>query len=107
MHKRSTYILVLALCVGSTVIWTAMRAINATAHAPSSSERWSPQSAALYLDVREVWWQKWPPAQMDHETVCISCHTVVPYALVRPGLRNMLGRGEITGPEQTMLASIK
>ena len=93
MRKRSTYILVLALCAGSTVIWTAMRSIGGAAHVPSSSERWNPQSAAVYLDEREVWWQKWPPAQMDHGTVCISCHTVVPYALVRPALRKRLSEG--------------
>jgi squalene-hopene/tetraprenyl-beta-curcumene cyclase len=107
MQKRSAYILVMALCAGSTVIWTAMRAISASAHAPRSPEEWNPQSAALYLDGREVWWQKWPPAQMDHGTVCISCHTVVPYALVRPALRKKLSEEEMTGPEQTMLASIK
>jgi squalene-hopene/tetraprenyl-beta-curcumene cyclase len=107
MRKRSTYILVLALCAGSTVIWTAMRSIGGAAHVPSSSERWNPQSAAVYLDEREVWWQKWPPAQMDHGTVCISCHTVVPYALVRPALRKRLSEGEMTGTEQIMLASIK
>ncbi len=28
---------------------------------------------------RELWWQGWAPAQKDHGTICISCHTVVPY----------------------------
>jgi len=84
-----------------------MRAVRASAHVPSSSERWNPQSTAAYLDEREVWWQKWPPAQMDHGTVCISCHTVVPYALVRPALRKKLSEEQVTGPEQTMLVSIK
>ena len=54
-----------------------------------------------------MWWQKWPSAQMDHGTVCISCHTVVPYALVRPALRQQLGEKELTAPEATMLASIE
>jgi squalene-hopene/tetraprenyl-beta-curcumene cyclase len=44
---------------------------------------------------------------MDHGTVCISCHTVVPYALVRPALRQQLGEKELTAPEATMLASIE
>jgi squalene-hopene/tetraprenyl-beta-curcumene cyclase len=107
MQKRSTYILVLALCATCAMIWAAMRAVTASAHVPGSSQRWNPQSAALYLDEREVWWQKWPPAQMDHGTVCISCHTVVPYALVRSSLRRRLSEGKMTSPEQLMLASIK
>jgi squalene-hopene/tetraprenyl-beta-curcumene cyclase len=107
MQKRPAYILFLALFAGSPVIWMAMRAINASAHPPSSSERWNLQSAVDYLDGRELWWQKWPPAQMDHGTVCISCHTVVPYALVRPVLRKKLSEDEMTGPEQAMLKSIK
>jgi squalene-hopene/tetraprenyl-beta-curcumene cyclase len=107
MQKRPAYILFLALFAGSPVIWMAMRAINASTNLPSSSERWNPQSAVAYLDGREVWWQKWPPAQMDHGTVCISCHTVVPYALVRPVLRMKLSEEEMTGPEQAMLESIK
>jgi squalene-hopene/tetraprenyl-beta-curcumene cyclase len=107
MQKRPAYILFLVLLAGSPVIWIAMHAINASAHPPSSSERWNLQSAVAYLDRREVWWQKWPPAQMDHGTVCISCHTVVPYALVRPILRKKLNEVEMTGPEQAMLDSIK
>jgi hypothetical protein len=44
---------------------------------------WSPQQAANYLDSRELWWQQWPCAQKDHGTLCISCHTNLPYALER------------------------
>jgi hypothetical protein len=74
---------------------------------PNDWKNWNPAAAASYLDGREVWWQKWPSAQMDHGTVCISCHTVVPYALVRPALRRRLGETGLTDPETTMLASIE
>ena len=107
MQKHPAYILFLVLLAGSLVFWMSMRATNASAHIPSGFERWNPQSAVAYLDGREVWWQQWPPAQMDHGTVCISCHTVVPYALVRPVLRKKLSEEEMTGPEQAMLESIK
>jgi len=67
---------------------------------------WDKTAAAKYLDNREVWWQGWPPAQKDHETVCISCHTNVPYALARPALRDPLGEQKPSEPERVMLDSI-
>lgn len=33
----------------------------------------------------------WPGATRDHETFCISCHTVLPYVLSRPSLDRALG----------------
>ncbi len=52
---------------------------------------WDQAAAAKYLDYREAWWQGWPPAQRDNGTTCVSCHTVLPYALARPALRKSLG----------------
>jgi hypothetical protein len=63
-------------------------------------------AAAKYLDAREVWWQSWPRAQKDHGTVCLSCHTNVPYALARPVLRDALDEDKVADPEQAMLNSI-
>ena len=76
-------------------------------HLDDDLKSWSPAAAASYLDAREVWWQSWPSAQMDHGTVCISCHTVVTYALVRPALRRQLDEKEMTAPETAMLTSIE
>jgi squalene-hopene/tetraprenyl-beta-curcumene cyclase len=73
----------------------------------NSSGNWNPQAAARYLDRREVWWQEWPKAQKDHGTICISCHTVVPYALARPGLRQKLRETEMSTPEKTMRDSVE
>jgi len=83
-----------------------MREASAAAYV-SHLKNWNPSAAARYLDTREVWWQNWPPAQMDHGTICISCHTVLPYALVRPVLRQQLDEKEMTGPETAMPASIE
>ncbi len=63
-------------------------------------------AAAQYLDRREIWWQDWPVAQRDHGTACVSCHTVLPYALGRPSLRKALGEQGPSAPERTMLAYI-
>jgi squalene-hopene/tetraprenyl-beta-curcumene cyclase len=109
MRIRAAYmILLVCLCAGGVFLWKAIRAREASAATASSYPKgWSPAAAARYLDSREVWWQNWPSAQMDHGTVCISCHTVVPYALVRPTLRQHLGEKETTGPETAMLASVE
>jgi hypothetical protein len=68
---------------------------------------WNRDAATKYLDDRETWWQAWPRAQKDHGTVCISCHTVVPYAMVRPELRRDLGDAAMAAPEKVMLASVE
>jgi len=67
---------------------------------------WNKAAAAKYLDDRQTWWQEWPHAQKDHGTVCVSCHTQVPYALARPALRGPLGEHAVSDPERAMLDSI-
>jgi squalene-hopene/tetraprenyl-beta-curcumene cyclase len=74
--------------------------------ASASAKTWNQQTAARYLDDREIWWQQWPPAQKDHGTVCISCHTTLPYAMARPGLRRELGETQLTAPEKTLRDSV-
>lgn len=76
-------------------------------HAATSSGTWSPKSAARYLDQREAWWMNWPVAQRDHGTFCISCHTVLPYALARPELAQALGGGGLPDGEMKVLADVK
>ena len=99
---------VVALSVGVIGTWRAPRAKEASvATLPSYLKSWSPAAAATYLDAREVWWQSWPSAHMDQGTVCVSCHTVLPYALVRSALRQQLGEKGMTATEMTMLASVE
>jgi squalene-hopene/tetraprenyl-beta-curcumene cyclase len=109
MRFRATYILLLlALCVGNVTIWKTAQSRHALAAGSFGyANTWDPKTAARYLDSREVWWQKWPPAQMDRGTVCISCHTVVPYAMVRPALRHELGENGMASAEQVMLSSVE
>ncbi len=70
------------------------------AAAPST---WNQTDAARYLDSRQIWWQAWSVSQRDHGTVCVSCHTVLPYALSRSSLRPSLGEQSITPQERVML----
>jgi hypothetical protein len=68
---------------------------------------WDRAAAASYLDSRQVWWQKWPSAQRDHGTICISCHTGLPYAMARPALRRDLHESSVTPTETVMLANVE
>ncbi len=72
--------------------------------APSSS--WNPKAAAAYMDQREAWWTQWKGAARDHQTFCVSCHTVVPYALSRPVLRKALGEEGPSVDERRLLDNV-
>ena len=67
---------------------------------------WNRKAAAAYLDQRAEWWSRWPNAQRDHETFCVSCHTALPYALARPSLRQPLGESASPAAEAALLASV-
>ncbi len=73
----------------------------------TNSGSWSPQAAARYLDARQQWWQHWPVSQRDHHTVCVSCHTALPFALSRPALRRVLHEPNPTSQEQILLGYVK
>jgi squalene-hopene/tetraprenyl-beta-curcumene cyclase len=109
MTRKAVYAcLALAVCVGGIGLWWSARARAAeeTTHI-SYLKTWNPQAAAGYLDRREVWWQYWPPARKEQGTVCISCHTVVPYAMVRPALQQQLRATEMPAPEKVMMDSVE
>src|ERR1700679_2637434 len=94
-----TCILAGSLLAGSG-IWRAT--------APDDSPtNWTPLAAAQYLDQREIWWQNWPRAQKDQGTICISCHTQLPYAMVRPVLERELGETGMNPAEKTMMDSVE
>jgi hypothetical protein len=104
MRNRLAACCLLPAVLLGVIAFSRITPVQGAANATSAA--WNKQAAAHYLDQRETWWQSWPRAQKDHGTVCVSCHTVVPYALVRPDLRRDLGGSAMTAPEQTMLASV-
>jgi squalene-hopene/tetraprenyl-beta-curcumene cyclase len=110
MRHRALCVAVLLLAVAVIGIYSSrITAVHgASAHYDvSPAIGWNQKAAAEYLDSREVWWQDWPRAQKDHGTICISCHTVVPYAMARPALRRQLSETEMPAPEKTMLESVE
>ncbi len=108
MRRRIWFIsVVLAMCVVGIVTWkeASVRA-SSNIHAIYRAN-WNPQAAAGYLDRREVWWQNWPAAKMDHGTICISCHTVVPYAMIRTTLNRELHETGMPEPEKILLDNVE
>jgi squalene-hopene/tetraprenyl-beta-curcumene cyclase len=67
---------------------------------------WSAKAAADYLDSRVSWWIDWSHAGRDHHTFCVSCHTVVPYVMVRPDLRGDLAEQAPSSIERTVLENV-
>jgi squalene-hopene/tetraprenyl-beta-curcumene cyclase len=74
--------------------------------AADTAATWSAQSAAAYLDGRMEWWMSWKPAARDHDTFCVSCHTVAPYAVGRPALRTALGEREPSAAERKLVENV-
>jgi squalene-hopene/tetraprenyl-beta-curcumene cyclase len=90
------------------LFWTAIRVrVNSRRSHVSYLPNWDATRAAAYLDSREIWWQGWAPAQKDHGTICISCHTVVPYAMARPALRQAVDETAMTTPEKVLMDSVE
>src|ERR1700733_3352325 len=64
-------------------------------------------SAATYLDNREMWWMQWVGASRDHGTFCVSCHTTLPYALARPALRAANGDLSLSPDERELMENVR
>jgi squalene-hopene/tetraprenyl-beta-curcumene cyclase len=103
MRRRLAGCTLLLAALMASFVLLRPPAVHGAADTPAAA--WNQQAAARYLDDRETWWQAWPRAQKDHGTVCISCHTVVPYAMARSG--SSLAGAALPAPEQTMLASVE
>ena len=73
----------------------------------TTTNLWDPREAAAYLDQREVTWMGWPDAARDHNTFCVSCHTVLPYVLSRPVLRTALGEQSPSEDERKILENVE
>lgn len=82
-------------------------AAGCSGEVPEAGHTWDPVSAAAYLDQRMAWWMEWPGAARDHETFCVSCHTVLPYALARPVLRGALGESNPSADEEALIANVR
>jgi squalene-hopene/tetraprenyl-beta-curcumene cyclase len=67
-------------------------------------------AAGKYLDERAQTWFAFPGAARGQEanrTACVSCHTIIPYALGRPALRKITGTKAPTEYEQRLIAHVQ
>jgi squalene-hopene/tetraprenyl-beta-curcumene cyclase len=99
---------VIGLAGAAIVIAASVPATRVASAASTSpvSRTWNARTAAAYLDQRQQWWESWPKATRDHGTVCLSCHTALPYAVARPALRQVLREGDVPAPERQLLADV-
>jgi squalene-hopene/tetraprenyl-beta-curcumene cyclase len=73
-------------------------------------EQWNRAKAAEYLDARAKAWFDFESAKRgsgSSQSSCISCHTILPYAMARQALRKALKDSKPTAFENTILAQIK
>jgi len=78
----SAILLVPAISV--SIVLASAGLLVSCSRAPSATGlHWNANAAAHYLDQREARWMAWPGAARDRGTFCVSCHTALPYALVR------------------------
>jgi squalene-hopene/tetraprenyl-beta-curcumene cyclase len=96
---------ILAICILAGCLGVSMFATDENS-SMANSPAWSSKAAAEYLDGRMVWWMSWDKAARDHQTFCVSCHTVLPYAMARPALRAALAEQGPSAPERQVLASV-
>src|SRR5438876_5937727 len=96
--RRMGFMLALATCF---TLGPSALALHAQSDHGTS---WNSKTAAAYLDQRTAWWMR--GGAMDHGTFCISCHTVLPYALARPVLRTNLGERGPSPVERQLFASV-
>jgi len=106
MMRRLTAFLLTTSITGAL---TGAAVVHAAAHTspPVGGGAWSARAAAAYLDYRQSWWESWPRSARDHGTVCVSCHTVLPYALARPSLGAALRDTASTAAERKILADVE
>ena len=98
-------VVVFRTCILAACLAASLCAANGPSATPDSAP-WSSKAAAAYLDGRLTWWMGWPVAARDHETFCVSCHTVLPYAMARPALRVALAEQTPSFVERKLLDNV-
>lgn len=94
--------------IASTVLvllpWLLVARISPAQPNRADGSMWNREAAARYLDQRmDTWFEKGEKLQTGPaQTTCVSCHTVIPYALARPALRRAMQVNERT-PQETRL----
>jgi squalene-hopene/tetraprenyl-beta-curcumene cyclase len=72
-----------------------------------AEDTWNATAAAQYMDQRATWWESWPNSKRDHETVCVSCHTILPYVLARHKLGVTLSEKDAPDAQREILRHVE
>jgi squalene-hopene/tetraprenyl-beta-curcumene cyclase len=103
MHYRK-----LMLLFGWAIMCIASRSVAVAGE--ENAGKWDLTGAAKYLDGREREWFQFGSAHRgdgESRTTCVSCHSLLPYALARPALRELSGEKKSTEYESRILAQVK
>jgi squalene-hopene/tetraprenyl-beta-curcumene cyclase len=95
------------LIVLTALVTLAQSKGSAQTVASRGAPTWNSAAAERYLDARAEWWVTWKDSQRDHGSVCVSCHTMLPYVFSRPVLRRELHQSALSPSEQIILASVQ
>jgi squalene-hopene/tetraprenyl-beta-curcumene cyclase len=87
----------------SVAAFIAMVLACRMAFAGDNATGWKPDEAGKYLDGREKAWLAFDSrGEGATRSSCVSCHTVLPYALARPALRKFTGAARSEGETQLL-----
>jgi hypothetical protein len=92
--------------LGSSFALVAILLVCPIIRADGASANWKPDAAGKYLDERMKGWFSFAPANRGTgatQTTCVSCHTVLGYALARPVLRKLDGTARPMELERQLL----
>jgi hypothetical protein len=96
--------------LGSFVALIVVLLARPIARAGGESTGWKPDKAGKYLDERMKVWFAFSSANRGKgatQTTCVSCHSVLGYALARPVLRKLVGAETPTKQEKQLLDQIR
>ena len=82
---------------------TSVVALVALTTRVAAPESWDREAAASYLDARADLWVTRSRTRQKLTTACISCHTAMPYLL----LRAALGGSSVPQPAQDLYADVE
>jgi squalene-hopene/tetraprenyl-beta-curcumene cyclase len=94
--------------ITSLFLGSAIFAVGRMSSVPvtTAGREWNRADAAAYLDKRmDEWFARGDKLRTgEGQTTCISCHTVIPYALARPALRRAMHVDTPTAQERRLVA---
>lgn len=108
MLQESTLVTRALIALAAVACAAVIAGGAAAQHVAPGPGGWSREGAATYLDDRmDVWFTTVTKLRTGQgEAACVSCHTVVPYALARPALRRAMHVRPPTPQEARLLDGV-